>query len=280
MDGSFLASLWQQYHIGLSLLVFASITLVNVLGGRIVSVVPTLREAGAMNRAEFDSKMARPLYAENQKWNMKWGMTDMVVAFLFIVPFCLTAEAQPWWRILLDMFVILMVYDFVYYLSHRFLFHDSTFFGGPLKWMHAYHHRQHNPCRRDSSYIHPLEVAIGIGLFVGTIFILSRFMGNFHVVTVIVTWIAFSEINQHNHNLWKADHFPFRYLHYASKMHHNHHARFTGGNFATISLFYDWLFGTLDDGAGYGKFRVQPKRGKAPSPQSSPEPQQAVGGET
>ena len=36
-----------------------------------------------------------------------------------------------------------------------------------------------------------------------------------------------------------------------SKMHHHHHAKFTGGNFATISLLYDWMFGTLDNGAGY-----------------------------
>jgi hypothetical protein len=29
------------------------------------------------------------------------------------------------------------------------------------------------------------------------------------------------------------------------------HARFTGGNFATVSLLYDWMFGTLDTGKGY-----------------------------
>ena len=56
--------------------------------------------------------------------------------------------------------------------------------------MHAIHHRQHNPCRGDSSYIHPLEVAIGLGLYVATIYVLSWFMGNFHVVTVIFTFIA------------------------------------------------------------------------------------------
>jgi sterol desaturase/sphingolipid hydroxylase (fatty acid hydroxylase superfamily) len=35
-------------------------------------------------------------------------------------------------------------------------------------------------------------------------------------------------------------------------MHHNHHAKFTSGNFATISLLYDWMFGTVDNGEGYG----------------------------
>ena len=47
-----------------------------------------------------------------------------------------------------------------------------------------------------------------------------------------------------------SDTFPFRWLNYAAKMHHYHHARFTGGNFATITLLYDWLFGTLDHGEG------------------------------
>jgi len=124
----------------------------------------------------------------------------------------------------------------------------AGFLGGPLMWVHAVHHRQHNPCRKDASYIHPIEVFMGLGLYVAVIFALSRFMGLFHVGTIIITWVAFSEINLHNHNLWKSDRFPFRYLNYVAQMHHNHHAKFTGGNFATISLLYDWMFGTLDYG--------------------------------
>jgi sterol desaturase/sphingolipid hydroxylase (fatty acid hydroxylase superfamily) len=147
--------------------------------------------------------------------------------------------------------VILMFYDFVYYLVHRFLFHHSALLGGPLVWLHAVHHQQHNPCRMDSSYIHPLEVVIGLGLYVGSIFVLSRFMGDFHVVTIVITWTAFTQINLHNHDLWTADRFPYRSLNYTAKLHHHHHARFTGGNFATISPLYDWMFGTLDNGGGY-----------------------------
>lgn len=131
--------------------------------------------------------------------------------------------------------------------------------GGPLMWVHAVHHRQHNPCRQDSSYIHPIEVALGLGLCAGTIFGLSRVMGDFHVVTIILTWVAFSQINLHNHDLWETDRFPFRYLATMSRMHHNHHARFTGGNFATITLLYDWMFGTLDQGQGYGRKAKSPK---------------------
>ncbi len=84
--------------------------------------------------------------------------------------------------------------------------------------------------------------------------------------------MTFSEINNHNHDLWEEHHFPFKYLSYTSKMHHNHHARFTGGNFATISLFYDWLFGSYDTGNGWGKFKRDPKPdGKSDSkPETTP----------
>ncbi len=254
--------LLENYQWKLSLIAMVAIFGTSFIAKYIVSIVPTIRAAGKLNRETFARKMEKPAYAENQRWNRKWAGLFLVVIFAGIIPFCLTLEAQPWWSMLIDMVVILMVYDFFYYLTHRFLFHAGGPFDGPLMWMHAVHHRQHNPCRMDSSYIHPLEVAIGLGLYVATIFVLSRFMGNFHVVTIVITWVAFSEINLHNHNLWESDRFPFRYLNYASKMHHNHHARFTGGNYATITLFYDWLFGTLDHGDKPRK-QVKPKAARA-----------------
>ena len=223
------------------------------LGKQLVLLVPSFKEAHELNVGAYRDKMENPRYAANQKWNRKWGLVFLAVIFGLIMPFCLTLEAQPWWRYAVDIFVILMFYDFFYYLTHRFLFHDSGFFGGPLKWMHAVHHRQHNPCRNDSSYIHPLEVAMGLGLYVASIAVLSLLMGKFHVATIIVTWVAFSQINLHNHDLWKSDRFPIKYLNTMAFMHHNHHARFTGGNFATISMLYDWMFGTLDYGDGWKK---------------------------
>lgn len=267
MNGFSFDAIAADYHWQLSLITLVSIFVVNFIAKKIaVAMVPAFREARAANHEAYAAKMQKASYAANQKWNRKWGVVFFAVIFGLIMPFCVTAEAQPWWRYLVDMVVILMVYDFFYYLAHRFLFHDEGFFGGPLLWVHAVHHRQHNPCRGDSSFIHPIEVALGLSLYVGTVFLLSRFMGDFHVVTIVITWIAFSEINLHNHDLWTVDKFPFRYMNTMSKMHHNHHARFTGGNFATISLFYDWLFGTLDYGnaprkAGSVKRRRKSKAG-------------------
>jgi sterol desaturase/sphingolipid hydroxylase (fatty acid hydroxylase superfamily) len=256
MNNPILATIVENYRWDLSLITFIGITAITMIGARLARLVPVMKEAEDINIGTFREKMQKPRYAENQAWNRKWGLIFTAVIFLGIMPFCLTFEPEPWWQMLVDMFVILMVYDFFYYLTHRYIFHDAGFLGGPLVWMHAIHHRQHNPCRRDSSYLHPLEVAIGLGLYVATIALLPLLMGKFHVVTIIITWIAFQQINLHNHDLWTADKFPFKYLNYAARMHHHHHAKFTGGNFATITLLYDWMFGTLDHGeAGKGSDR-------------------------
>jgi sterol desaturase/sphingolipid hydroxylase (fatty acid hydroxylase superfamily) len=238
-------SLADEYQWRLSLYAIAGILAVTLIGRLLLSLVPTFKEAQQLNETTFKAKMLRPDYAANQRWNLRWSAVPLLTICGLILPFCVTSKAQPVWSMLLDVVVILMFYDFLYYFVHRFLFH------GPLLIrVHAIHHRQHNPCRKDSSYIHPLEVAIGLGLYACSILILSRFMGRFHVATIILTWIAFTEINLHNHDLWNEERFPFKYLNYMSKMHHNHHVRFTGGNFATISLIYDWMFGTLDNGEG------------------------------
>ena len=258
MQSPLLQTLLANYHWQYSLIAGLSIAVLSKLSQvLLVALVPAFTESSRINAATFDRKMENPRYAANQKWNAKWGAVDTIVIFGLILPFCLTMDAQPWWRVARDIVVILMVYDFFYYLVHRFLFHDGGYGAGPLLWVHAYHHRQHNPCRRDSSYIHPIEVALGLGLYTACIFGLSRFMGDFHVVTIVLTWLAFSQINLHNHDLWNAK-YPIRYLNTMSVMHHNHHARFTGGNFATISLLYDWMFGTLDYGKGWTRKALAP----------------------
>jgi sterol desaturase/sphingolipid hydroxylase (fatty acid hydroxylase superfamily) len=253
MNTPIITWLAEHYHWQLSLITFVAVVGGPLLLAPLVRLIPVFKDAEQTNRTTFNKKMEKPVYAANQKLNRKWGLIDQVVIFALIIPFCLTLDPQPLWKMALDVFVILMVYDFFYYLVHRFLFHDAGFLGGPLVWVHAVHHQQHNPCRMDSSYIHPLEVMMGLGLYVATIFGLSLVMGQFHVVTIIITWIAFQQINLHNHDLWKTDRFPFKYLNYVSVMHHHHHAKFIGGNFATISLLYDWMFGTLDHGGGNPK---------------------------
>ena len=258
MSLDFLSAIAPHYNWQLSLIALVAIYAFTFAARRMLNLAPTFRNAAALNVRVYKEKMEIPRYAANQRLNRGWGLLFTAIIFLLIMPFCVTLDDQPWWRIPRDIVIVLLVYDFFYYLAHRFLFHDNGFMGGPLIWVHAVHHQQRDPCRGDSSYIHPLEVAMGLGIYVFTIFALSRFLGAFHLVTIVLTWFAFSEINQHNHDRWTVDRFPFRYLNYMSVMHHHHHAKFTGGNYATISLLYDWMFGTMDHGEGWGRHKQTP----------------------
>lgn len=257
MEASIFSTLAENYEGWLSLIMAVCVLGIPKLVSLVLTKFGIFKEIKDLNAAVVEKKSAKASWVKNQAWNRKWGLIYTLIIYLGIIPFVITAEPQAWWQYFVDIFVILMVYDFFYYLTHRFLFHD----GGPLVWVHAVHHQQKNPCRQDSSFIHPIEVGAGLGLYVGTVFGLSFLMGDFHIITLILTWIAFSEINLHNHDRQETtgNNFVTRYLKYASDMHHNHHARFVGGNFATISLLYDWMFGTLDNGDGWGKHKSQAK---------------------
>ncbi len=257
MDTSLLSSILQHYHWQLSLYALLGVIAISVAGRLLLPLIPALGKTRDLNREAAMERVKRSYYPGIQRRSKFWGLLTQLGVFVLILPFVLTLESQPWWRVLLDVFIILMFYDFFYYLVHRFVFHNNGVLGGPLVWVHAVHHQQKNPCRMDSNYLNPIETCIGIALYGASIGVLGLLMGGFHVATIVISMVAFSEINQHNHDLMEEDRFPFKYLNYMSYMHHVHHAKFTGGNYATISLFYDWLFGTLDKGDGYGKFKEE-----------------------
>lgn len=245
----------ENYQWQLSLVAMVAVLAIPLLLKYLILLVPTLKRTRQLNKDVAAKQVAKSYYNPIQTRSKIWGLTATLLIFALIMPFSITAESQPWWQIPLDAFILLMFYDFFYYMTHRFLFHDGGYGPGPLIKVHSVHHQQKNPCRMDSNYLNPIETCMGLGLYGASIGALAMLMGDFHIVTIIFTWIAFSEINQHNHDRMDegADRFPFKYLHHMAFMHHVHHARFTAGNYATISLFYDWLFGTYDKGDGWGK---------------------------
>lgn len=249
MNTIFFDTLAQNYAWQLSLYSLVGLIVVSILLSQMKRLVPAAREAAALNKEMYEKKMQRSGYAANLATARKWSFSFYVVIFAGIMPFIINPTLNVWWRLPVDIFLILMVYDFFYYLTHRFMFHDYGSWKGPLLWVHAVHHRQHKICRMDSTYIHPLETAIGLSLITGTMALYAAVVGKPDVLTVTIAWIVYIELNLHNHDgLWQADRFPFKTLKYVSVMHSNHHARFDAGNFGSITMFYDRLFGTLDFG--------------------------------
>ena len=223
-------------------ILLAALFVISNVGRFLLFRVPALKalrdkntELDAVRRAEFKE----PWVVESGK---KTGFVLNALFALGVLPFFMTVHALPLWRVAIDIVAILMIYDFYYYLTHRFAFHGV----GWLKRVHGVHHQALNPVAIDSFYVHPVETAIGIALFFAGILSWGLFIGPIHVASILVCYLAFVYINTFNHIHFDLNKFPFKTLHYAVAKHHVHHVHMRMGNYATLTMFYDYLFGTLD----------------------------------
>ncbi len=242
MDTSWLEPLLQHYNWQGALLALAGIALVTRVAKFFVFKVKPLDAMRNLNRIEDKKKWKKEKYPPIVRANQKVGLGLNVVFFLLILPFLVTLEPVPVWDVLLDIFVILMFYDFFYYLAHRFWFHGN----GWMRQVHALHHQARNPTYLDAHYVHPVETFVGLGLYMACIAVLAPWLGPYHALTVILTFVIYTQLNIINHTHVELDYFPFKTLTWITKKHHVHHENMHKGNYATITLFYDKLFGTLD----------------------------------
>jgi sterol desaturase/sphingolipid hydroxylase (fatty acid hydroxylase superfamily) len=204
--------------------------------------IPDLQRMREKNVEEDRTRLAQPKYPALIKQGRIAGFSSFAFFFLLILPFSATFEYRSIGRILLDIFIILMVYDFFYYLAHRFLLHGW----GPLRRVHGVHHQARDPSWIDSHYVHPIEIAIGLWLFFLTVLGYRILGGPIHVAAIVATFVAFHEINQLNHTYFKLTRFPYKTINWIVKRHHVHHENMQKGNYATITLLYDKVFGTLE----------------------------------
>ena len=113
--------------------------------------------------------------------------------------------------------------------------------------MHALHHQARTPTHVDALYVHPLETVIGLVLFLGSIPLVALLAGGpLHAVSMAVATLVFTQVNQLNHTFVDLPRFPFRALDTLTSLHAAHHVDMNRGNYATLTMLYDWLFGTLE----------------------------------
>lgn len=229
-----------EWQASIALLVLAIV--ITKLGKWLVFSVSALKQAREENFAADETKIATDKYPPIIAATRKIGLTSNLLFFIAIAPFFVTLAPQSIGEVLLGIVTILMVYDFFYYLTHRFVFHGQSF----MRQVHALHHQARNPTHIDAYYVHPLETFIGIALFMGTIALLGYFMGPFNIVTVAIPYVIFQQLNIINHTHIELDAFPFKTLTWITAKHAVHHENMHKGNYATITLLYDKLFGTLD----------------------------------
>lgn len=206
--------------------------------------IPAFAQTKAYNHDENRSKYkTKRNYPDRIKSSQKVALITNLVFFIGVVPFIATFKPQPLWQALLDIFLILMVYDFFYYLMHRFLFHGKGYF----RQVHAVHHQARSPTSLDSLLLHPMEAFLGIALFMVVTATIALLKGEaFHVATLISTVVIYTQINTINHVHTELDRFPYKTLNWITHKHAVHHIDMHKGNYATITLLFDKLFGTLD----------------------------------
>jgi sterol desaturase/sphingolipid hydroxylase (fatty acid hydroxylase superfamily) len=231
-----------SYNWQATLAFFVLMVLLVRLGYFLAFKVPALQRMKQYNREQDKLKKAQAKYPPVIRATNKSGMYTNIAFFILILPWFITLDLPPLWRILLNCFTILMVYDFFYYLSHRFWFHGNGF----MRKVHALHHQARTPTYIDAHYVHPLETFIGVFLFVMTIPLLAILMGPFDFLSVTLTFMIFTQLNIINHTHVDLDYFPFRTLSWITRKHHVHHVDMHKGNYATITLLYDRLFGTFE----------------------------------
>ena len=154
----------------------------------------------------------------------------------------MSLEPRPLWRYGVEIVAVLMVYDFMYYLTHRFVFHGKL-----LRKVHALHHQVRKPTYIDALYVHPLETTIGLALYLGSIPLIAGLAGApLNAFSIAIATLIFTQGNTINHTYVNLPRFPFKTLDYITGVHAAHHVDMNQGNFATLTMIYDRLFGTYE----------------------------------
>lgn len=163
----------------------------------------------------------------------------LVFAFAYLLYPLLFDDAWPSvGRFLWEVAAVLLLYDLGYYAVHRFLFHAW----GPLRSVHAVHHRSLRPAALDSLNLHPVETTIGIALLV----VSTLVVGPVSVHSFAAIFLVYTQLNILNHcgsdPVWRI----LRPLGYMARKHDLHHTSMRAGNFASLVPLYDAVFGTAE----------------------------------
>ena len=142
------------------------------------------------------------------------------------------------WQILLQIVMVIIIYDFIYYAVHRYPFHEWNV----LRGVHAIHHKTRHPRAVDSLLLHPAETCIGLGAFLAAV----ALVGGVHFIAFAVLFIGYTTLNVINHAGLNFQRFPLRTMGMLAVKHDKHHRADLAGNYAFLTTIPDTLFGTAE----------------------------------
>lgn len=168
-------------------------------------------------------------------WNGLLAIT-LYSLFIYFAYGSLIVESEPSvLRVIGEVLVILLIYDFLYYVMHR-TFHIPFL----MRYVHGRHHKVLHPTTADGLYLDPLDNFGGLGMF----FIAIVIVGPIDPITFIVVLFVLILINNINHTGLQVPHPLFALTNYWAQKHEIHHGQNREKNFGTIFPFWDKMFGT------------------------------------
>jgi sterol desaturase/sphingolipid hydroxylase (fatty acid hydroxylase superfamily) len=157
---------------------------------------------------------------------------------LGLAPWLFTEATPSLGRLAYEFVAVLLLYDLLYYLAHRYLFHEWK----PLASVHAVHHTAKFPRALDSLYIHPVETLIGLAL----LFVSLWLVGPVSVASFALIFLVYSHLNILLHCGLRLPTVLARPLNAMHEKHDRHHVSMKRGNYASITPLPDLLFGTAE----------------------------------
>lgn len=189
-------------------------------------------------RPEAERRLVGPKVAVRMALNSLFsGALIFAICLGFYQYLFYDTAPSAWWRYPLEGFLLLLVYDFLYYFLHRFPFHML----GPLQKVHAVHHMARYPIAIDSLYLHPVENFLGLALLMFCVFL----VGPIHIYSFAGAFFIYSQLNIFVHSGLDLKG-PLRYFGYIARKHDHHHKSMRGKNFASLTPLPDILFGTAE----------------------------------
>jgi len=135
-----------------------------------------------------------------------------------------------------EVFATLLLYDFLYYFMHRYLFHEWKL----LRSVHVVHHVNKQPTSFESLYLHPVENAMGLGLLM----ICTLIIGPVSLPAFAVILAVYSFLNLVIHSGLDFQRPGLRAVGYMARKHARHHSSMRAGNYASITPLPDLIFDT------------------------------------
>ena len=126
---------------------FATLVVLTTVGRRLVFLVPAYQEMRRLNRETDRTKLAKARFKKSVKASNQAGLYSNLAFYVTVLPFSISLESRPFWQYVLHIVAVLMIFDFFYYLTHRFLFH-----GKALRKVHSLHHQALKPTYIDALY--------------------------------------------------------------------------------------------------------------------------------